>query len=122
MPEEKTGSVNHEKQLNDKEGSVNLGRHQSQCTVCSHPNRLETEEAWMNWGWTNRIARGYGFSRDTIYRHMHTFDLFNEGQKNIKWVLEKIIERVDWIDISGSQLVSAIQTYVKMNSAEQVIE
>jgi hypothetical protein len=30
--------------------------------------------------------------------------------------LEKIIERVDWTPGSGSQIISAIQTYIKLNS------
>jgi hypothetical protein len=53
---------------------------------------------------------------------MHALDLFKERQKNIKWVLEKIIERVDLTDIGGSQLLSAIQIYMKLNGAAQPIE
>ena len=39
MTEEKISSVNDDKQVQDKEGgSVNLGRHQAQCSVCLHPH------------------------------------------------------------------------------------
>ena len=108
------------KQVPVKEGgSVNLGRHQAQCTVCQHPQRQEIEENWINWGSTYELARDYHLSCDSIYRHAHAFDLFNKRKRNITMALEKIIERVDWTTMSGSVILSAIKTYEKITSAEQ---
>jgi len=122
MTEEKIGSVNDEKQLKDKESGVNRGRHQAQCTICSHPNRLEIEERWIGWSYTNQMAREYGVSRDSIYRHMHAFDLFSKRRRNIRMALEQIIERVDQTGVNGSGILTAIKLYVKMNSAGQGVE
>jgi hypothetical protein len=48
------------KQLTDEAGgSVNLGRHESQCTVCSSPYRQQIEAKWINWGSTYEIAEQY---------------------------------------------------------------
>ena len=111
------------KQVKVKEGgSVNLGRHQAQCTVCQHPQRQEIEEAWIGWGYTNHIAKDYGVSRDSIYRHAHALGLFSKRQKNHKLVVEKIMERLDWTEIHGSDILSAIKIYEKIISAEQRIE
>lgn len=50
MHEEKTGSINDEKQIQDKEGGrINRGRHQAQCTICKSPYRQHIDEEWINW-------------------------------------------------------------------------
>jgi hypothetical protein len=108
------------KQVTVKEGgSVNLGRHQAQCTVCQHPQRQEIEEEWINWLFPTGIAERHGISRDALYRHAHACDLFSKRQKNRKLILEKILERVDWTEIHGSDILSAIKIYEKIISAEQ---
>jgi hypothetical protein len=49
---EEIGSVNDEKQIQNKEGGgVNLGRHQAQCKICSSPYRQQIEEKFMDWGY-----------------------------------------------------------------------
>lgn len=109
---------NDRKQLKDNEGgSVNLGRHQAQCSVCLHPQRQEIEEYFINWGSTAHISRLYGPSRDSMYRHAHAFGLFNKRRANITMALEKIIEGVDWTVISASVVVSAVKALAKINSA-----
>ncbi|MBZ5672067.1 MAG: hypothetical protein LAO04_20375 [Acidobacteriia bacterium] len=99
--------------------SVNLGRHQSQCTVCQHPERQEIEEEWINWVFPTGIAERHGISRDALYRHAHACDLFSKRQKNRKLILEKILERVDWAPISGSAFLSTYKVYDKITSAEE---
>lgn len=73
--------------------SVNLGRHQCQCTICLSPYCQQIEEEWINWGNTTLIAERYGVTRDAICRHAHALDLFSKRQRNIKMALERIIER-----------------------------
>ncbi|MGA2608317.1 MAG: hypothetical protein ABSH01_12780 [Terriglobia bacterium] len=110
--------MNDEKQLKDKEdGSVNLGRHQAQCSICLSSYRQQIDELFVDWASPSLIAEQYnGLSRDSLYRHAHACDLFSKRKKNIGMALEKIIERVDNLPMAGSQVVSAIQTYVKLNS------
>jgi hypothetical protein len=114
---------NNEKQLKDNEArSVSLGRHKSQCSICNHPNCSEIEECWIDWRHICHIESVYHVSRDAIYRHMHALDLFKERQRNIRGALERIIEEVGAVSPSASGVVSAIQAYVKLNSAEQATE
>ncbi|MGD0011761.1 MAG: hypothetical protein ABSE93_24880 [Terriglobia bacterium] len=115
--------MNDEKQLKDNDdGSVNLGRHKAQCTICSSPYRQQIEEAFIGWGSTELIGKKYDVSRDAQYRHAHAFGLFGKRQRNIRVALERIIERADFTPMNGSVIVSAIKAYAKINSEEQVIE
>jgi hypothetical protein len=82
--------------LAEEERSARLRRHQTQCSVCRHPQCQEIEEAWVNWGNTTLLAKEYGLSRDAVYRHMKAFDLFKVRQQRVKIVYEKILERL-WI-------------------------
>jgi hypothetical protein len=72
------------KDLRQEERSVSLGRHQSQCSICSHPQREEIEEEWINWGCTTLLADRYRVSRYSIYRHMRALDLSKERQKKVQ--------------------------------------
>jgi hypothetical protein len=115
--------MNTEKQLkNKKGGSVNLGQHQAQCTVCSHPERQEIEEEWISWHYADDVAARYGISRDAIYRHARALDLYSIRRKNIRRALEGIAERVSRTRMSGSEVLSAIKALVKINSEGQGAE
>jgi hypothetical protein len=115
--------MDDKKQLTDEEGGrLNLGRHESQCSICSHPQRLEIERAFVGWGHPTEIALQYRVSRDSLYRHAHALGLFKERQRNIRGALERLIECAGEVPLSASAVVSAIQTYIKMNRVEQGIE
>jgi hypothetical protein len=123
MTEEKIGSVNDEKQVVDNEGvSVNLGRHQAQCKVCLSPYREEIEEDWVGWTYPSRIVARYSISRDSLYRHVHALNLFAKRRRNVTMALEKIIERVEFVDVNASAIVSAVKAYAKINSSGQGVE
>jgi hypothetical protein len=120
MPEDQLVSMYDENELKENEvGSVNLGRHASQCSICLSAYREEIEERWIGWSSTTQMAKEYNTSRDSIYRHMHALDLFRKRQRNIVSALEQIIERVDQTPTSGPDILSAIKLYEKMDSAEQ---
>lgn len=106
-------------QAGGQDGSISMGRHQSQCTICQHPHCREIEEAWIHWGYTYQIARDYGVSRDSIYRHAHALKLFQKRQANRKLVYEKIIERTDSTIMNGSTVLAALKTYDKIIAAEE---
>jgi hypothetical protein len=101
------------------EGKVNLGRHQSQCTVCSHPQRQEIEEEWVNWGNTTLLADRSGLSRDSLYRHMRATNADIKRQKNIKGALERMIERLDMASLSGSTIMAALKAYISFCEREE---
>jgi hypothetical protein len=124
MTEEKINSATDAKQLNDKGGgSVNLGLHQAQCKVCLSSCRQEIEELFMDWVSPDLIIKQFtNLSRDSVYRHAKAWDLFDKRKKNLGRALEKIIERVDYTSVTGSQVISAIQTYAKLNRLGQGTE
>ena len=110
--------MNDEKELKDMgSGNVNLGRHQAQCAICLSSYRQQIDELFIDWVSPHLIVKQYSpISRDSLYRHAHACDLFSKRKKNIGMALEKIIERVDIMPMTGSQVVAAIQAYVKLNS------
>jgi hypothetical protein len=116
MAEAKVGSVNDEKQPQDKEGAgVNIGRHQAQCQICSSPYRQQIEEEWISWNSPQHFKAFYDIHPYTLYRHMHAFDLFSKRRKNVTMALEKIVERMDSTSMSGSVILSAIKALAKIN-------
>jgi hypothetical protein len=99
--------------------SASLRRHQSQCSVCSHPQRQEIEDAWLDWGSTTLLAEKYGLSRDCIYRHVHALSLFRERQNRINRLYEKVLERLDTVKFSGSDLVKVLKEYTALCEREE---
>lgn len=103
----------------NRDGSVNLGRHMAQCSICRSTFREEIEDRWVNWCCTKRLAENFNISRDCVYRHMHATGLFRNRQQNISRALEHIIERAEWTPMSGGQIVAAINAYVKLQAEGQ---
>jgi hypothetical protein len=124
MTEEKIGSATDTKQLNEKGGgSVNLGLHQAQCTICLSSCRQEIEELFIDWVSPDLIIKQFtNLSRDCVYRHAKAWGLFDKRKKNLGRALEKIIERADYPSMTGSQVISAIRTYAKLNRLGQGTE
>jgi len=106
----------------DPEFNVNLGRHMAQCSICDSPHRDVIEERWVNWCNTSALADNYKVSRDAIYRHMHAFGLFRLRRQNVVRVLERIIEKVDFAPPSCGQILTAINTYMKLQAEGQRME
>jgi len=95
---------------------ANRGRHESGCKVCRHPKREDIEREWVDWGSTVQIAKEYGLTRDSLYRHAHALDLFAKRQRNIRKALERIIEKVGDVEVTASAVVQAVMAYSKINA------
>ena len=107
------------KDFRQEEQSVSLGRHQAQCSICSHPQCEEIEEKWINWGCTTLLADHYEVSRYAIYRHMSALDLCKERQKRVKFVYEKMIERLDIAQVNGATILAALKDYIALCEREE---
>jgi hypothetical protein len=68
------------------------------------------------------LAKQYGVSRDSLYRHCHALGLFEKRGRNLKGALEKIIEQADSVAVNAGAVVQAIQAYAKINSAGQWVD
>jgi len=98
----------------DEAGKVHLGRHQAQCSICKHPDREEIEYEWVNWGQTCNIAERYGVSRYGLYRHAHALGLFSKREKNIKGFLERMIEDINFAEMTSAAGLGYIKLYLSL--------
>ena len=101
---------------------VNQQRHEAQCSICKSPQLEEINREFVRWGNTTDIAKTYGLSRDSIYRHAHATALFPKRQQNVRAALEKIIEKSGNVEVNAAAVVSAISAYARINSAGLWIE
>ena len=105
-----------------KDKQVNQGRHEAGCKVCAHPEREQIEAEWCAWANTSELAKQYGLSRDSLYRHAAAFNLHERRARNLRAALERIIEQADGVTVNAAAVVSAIQAYAKINSAGQWVD
>ena len=101
---------------------VSLGRHEYQCTICSHRKREDIEQAFVNWGNTTKLAAQYSTSRDAIYRHAHALGLMDRRRRNVRAALEKIIEKAGEVEVNATAVVSAVSALARTNSQGQWVE
>ena len=97
-------------------------RHESQCTICAHPQREEIDRDFVSWASSTTIAKTYKLARTSLYRHAHATGLFPKRQKNVRTALEKIIERASEVKANAAAVVSAVQAYAKINAKGQWID
>jgi hypothetical protein len=116
--------TDNRRKVNDSENEkpINPGRHEYQCTICSHAQRDEVERAFLNWTSLSLMGKQYSVSRDSIYRHAHALGLMDKRRRNVRAALEKIIEKAGDVEVSATAVVSAVAAYAKINANGQWIE
>jgi hypothetical protein len=91
--------------------------------VCAHCQKEEIEAAFIAWRSPTAIAEEYGLAdRASVYRHAHAVGLFEKRRRDVRAVLERIIERAGEVDVTASAVVAAIQAYSKINAAGKWID
>ena len=98
------------------------GRHEYHCRICSHPKRVEIEQAFVTWNSPARISKEYGVSRDSVYRHAHALGLMAKRRRNVRSALERIIEKAGDVEASAAAVVSAVAAYAKINANGQWVD
>ncbi len=106
----------------EKNSPVSEGRHKYHCTICSHASREEIEQAFLTWDSPGAIAKKYGVSRDSVYRHGRAFSLIDKRRRNMHSALERIIERAGEVEVTAAAVVSAIAAYAKINASGQWVD
>ena len=101
---------------------INFGRHAHQCTICSHANLDEIEQAFVNWTSPSELSREHSVSRDAIYRHARALNLIEIRRRNVRAALERIIERAGDVEVNAAAVVSAVSAYAKINSRGELVE
>ena len=99
-----------------------MGRHETQCTICSHANCEDIDQAFVNWTSPVRLSKQFGVSRDSIYRHAHALGLDEKRRRNVRAALEQIIEKAQDVEATAATVVSAVAAYSKINAAGQWVD
>ena len=115
-------SVAIKEQKNTNPSQVNRGRHEAQCSVCKHTQREEIEQDFLTWKSPDKMAEAFGISRDSIYRHARACDLLEPRRRNVRFALERIIERAGEVEVNANAIVAAVSTYAKLNAHGQWID
>jgi hypothetical protein len=95
-----------------------LERHSRRCMVCSHPDRDAIEGEFIRWRSPHKIARDYAIAdRNSIYRHAHATNLFEERRSQIGRVLESYLETIDDCPPADFDPVTrAVRVYAHLNA------
>src|SRR5579863_2843059 len=102
---------------------VNLGRHAAQCRVCNHPSRAAIEFDFLNWRNPFDLVQSYHLrSLSTIYRHAHATGLFGRRRLNLRFALERMVERVNEAPVTASGILRCVRAITRMNDAGEWID
>jgi hypothetical protein len=100
-----------------------LGRHEANCKVCQHPERLAIEEEFVSWKSPSKIAKDWDLrDRTTLYRHAWAIGLMEKRRRNVRAALESIIEQGTNVEVNASAVVAAVVAYSKINSEGRFVE
>ncbi len=103
--------------------SPDLGRHARKCCICRHPNRCAIEKAFLQWHSPDAIADEYDlYDRKSIYRHAHATGLWARRKRNLRFVLERVLEHAEKVTLTAGDIVSAVRAYTHINDAGEWVE
>jgi hypothetical protein len=94
----------------------NIGRHESQCSICQHPRREDLEAAFIGWEKPSRIVKAFKISRDALYRHAGAFKLDEKKCRNKRVALVRIIDNYDGKPANAFAIVAAVTALAKIDS------
>ena len=95
------------------------GRHNRKCNVCRHAERDAIEQDFLSWHSPDRIAEDYRIAdHSSIYRHAHATGLFTKRAQTIRVALAPILERAEFVKVTGGTIVRAIALYARLNAVE----
>jgi hypothetical protein len=105
------------------EKPISLGRHETNCKVCQHPERLAIEEEFVSWKSPSKIAKDWKFrDRTMLYRHAWATGLMAKRRRNVRSALEHIIEKGTDVEVTAGAVVQAVIAYAKINSEGRLVE
>ena len=97
--------------------------HESRCSVCQHEFRAALEEEFIHWHSPRNIAYDYDVSERAVYRHAHALNLFAARDRNLRFALGNVIDRVDRVPVmTPDAIIKAIHAYARVNSEGQWVE
>lgn len=118
-----TSSAANPQNLHHRAHRVNLARHAARCRVCNHPSRLAIEFDFLNWRNPFDLAQSYGLLNiSSIYRHAHATGLFGRRRLNIRFALERMVERVGEVPVTASAILRSVHAITRINDAGEWVD
>jgi hypothetical protein len=98
--------------------------HERKCSVCRHPNRDAIEEAFLHWQSPNEIATEYDLPGPApLYRHAQATGLYARRKRNLRFVLENLLERVSEVQVvTPGSIVRAVRAYSRITDDGEWID
>lgn len=96
--------------------------HERHCTICSHSDRAEIENQFMHWHSIIDMADEYDVSRSAIYRHAYALSLFSRRNRNLRFALGHLVERVQDVEPTADSVVRAIHAFARINDQGEWVE
>lgn len=95
-------------------------RHSRKCSICHHPDRDLIENDFIHWVRPHTIVCQYQlYDHKTLYRHVQALGLDALRRRNLRVVLEPILEHAYCVRITAASIVSAARVYSHINDAGQ---
>jgi hypothetical protein len=111
------------KASNRRDQPAKLTAHQARCSICFSECRDEIEEEFLHWHSPINTAYDFGISDRAIYRHAHAVGLFERRDRNLRYALGRMIDRVDRIPVlTPESIIHAVQAFARINDQGQWIE
>jgi hypothetical protein len=104
------------------ESETPLERHERKCVVCHHPEREAIEEFFVRWQQPHRMAQDYDLPVRSLYRHAHATGLFAARRRNLRSVLEYILEDASVTQVTGDCIVRAVRAYTCLRDDNRWVE
>ena len=100
-----------------------LSRHATKCRICNHPDRAAIEFDFLNWRNPGDLVKGYRFrGLSTIYRHAHATGLFAKRRLNLRFAMERIVERVNEVPVTATSVIRAARAISRINDSGEWID
>jgi hypothetical protein len=99
-----------------------LERHERKCLVCHHPEREAIEEMFVHWHNPFRMACDYDLPLRSIYRHVHATGLVAARRRNLRCVLEHLLEGATRVRATGDTIVRAVRAYTCLTDNNTWVE
>ena len=104
------------------ESETPLQRHERKCIICHHPERETIEEFFVRWQQPHRMAQEYDLPVRSLYRHAHATGLFAARRRNLRSVLEYILEDASVTQVTGDCIVRAVRAYTCLTDDNKWVE
>jgi hypothetical protein len=99
-----------------------LERHERKCLVCHHPERETIDELFVHWHQPFRMACDYDVPLRSIYRHAHATGLLAARRRNLRCVLDHILEDATGIRATSDSIIRAVRAYTCLTDDNKWIE